>query len=238
MMKRNFLIVFFLSLILVSPRVLAQSESTPAAEPTADPEIKEKVEQRIQKVLNSQTGEKKAFVGQVSEIDDYLMIETKTGSVEINFDEQTTFVGPEGEKIQADEIVEDEYIIAMGILASTDALEASRVVVIEKPEPLEKVSVFGTVSDTSSDGENILMLKRLKDDEVFEIEVTGKTIINQDQDGEIEKIKFEDINEGGRLIAIGTTENGNDTLLTATLIRVFSGETTATSEATPAVDQD
>ena len=59
------LILFLFPLVLVAPRVLAQSEATPEAETTVDPEIKEKVEERIQKVLDSKdeakTNEKKAF---------------------------------------------------------------------------------------------------------------------------------------------------------------------------------
>jgi len=224
-MKRFFLLVLLIPFtLLTTTRTLAQMEASPDSEATTDAKIKDKVEQRIQKVLSNQINEKKAFVGQITTIADSIIITTQQGEKEINFDDQTIFVDSQRKEIEVKDLEEETYVIAMGIPAGDDALDAIRVVITEKPIFPEKVVVLGTVNDISSDGENILMIKQLKDDQIYEVEVTDKTKINQKENGNLQSIKFNGIETDNQVIAIGVPDNDNDTLLSANLIRIQTAD--------------
>ena len=204
---------------------MAQTESAEQKlTPTVDPEIKQKVEQRIQDVLTAKDDQKRAFIGEITEINSIIEIETSQGTKQVKIDEEeTAIIGLKRENLEADDLEIDQYVIAMGYLGNGDVLEAKRIVITTKPEASSYAVVFGQVTDKSSDGENILTLKHLKQDKTYDVEVTKKTTITKRIDGEIEEIKFDEVETKDLLIVIGEKEDGNG-FITAKTIRVVSAQ--------------
>lgn len=217
--------VFFFSLATLKPG-LAQTESDQQnLTPTVDPEIKQKVEQRIQDVLTAKDDQKRAFVGEITGINSVVEIETNQGTKQVKIDEkETAIIGLKRENLKAADLEINQYVIAMGYLDNNEVLEAKRVVITTKPETNSQSVVFGQVADKSSDGENILTLKHLKENKTYDVEVTKKTILAKKVDGKIEEIEFDEVETRNLLVVIGEKEDGNG-FITAKTIRVVSPQT-------------
>lgn len=221
-------IVLFASL-LVSPLLAQSDEATEEASPTISEEIQEKVEDRLERVAEEQTEEKRAFVGEITDINTTLEIFTDEGEKYLQLEKEAEIIGLDKKPIEAENLEIGQFVIALGYTSDNETLKTLRLMVTEEPEPSALVVVFGKITDQSEEGEKILTLKHLKKDEVYEIEVTTKTTMSQKIDDEIEKIDFEEIEPGDLIIAIGTPDEENENLITAKTIRLFPAEATETS---------
>ena len=220
---------------------------TPSPEPVEEedeisPEIKEKVQERIEAI--KETGSRKAaYFGTLTDVSNStLTIESVKGERKIQADEEADFIGEKGQVIDLEDLEIDDFIIALGYIETDGLLLGKRVTVLsEEPEPAEsREAVYGEVADVSSE-EEVISLSSLKDEIVYEIEITSKTTIEKKVGEKIEEIEFEEIEIGNRLAAVGIKENENGTI-TASVIYLIPAETgveeeeeeiTPTPKATP-----
>ena len=145
------LLTFFL-ISLVPLGVLAQDNEEPSPSPD-DERIKQKVEERIEKVLSSAEEEqKRALVGTLKSVaNSTLTIETQTGDFQAKVATEATILDKDREEIEIDDLNIGSNIIAMGYFDDQDVLDTKRVVMAEEFQVPETDSAFGLVTDISQE---------------------------------------------------------------------------------------
>lgn len=219
---------------LLVTKIVAQSPT-----PTPDEKVEEIREAVRERVQETRADQKKAFVGEISEItDSTLALETHLGENQVRAGEETIIIGLEKDEIDFEDLEIGSFAIAMGYIEETGILDARRIVIDQKPKVAARLIAFGEVTDKSSE-EKILTVKHPQKGTVYMVEVTEKTEITTKVEGEIETIKYEEINVGDFLAAVGTPAEENENSLTAKIIHVISSlaegleKATPTPEATP-----
>lgn len=222
------LLVLFCFSSLISLRALAQ---TP--EETDEELIKQKVEERIEKVLDStDENQKRALVGSIKAVVvSTLTIKTSSGDFQAKVATDATILNLEREEIKLEDLEIGNKVIAMGYFDDQDVLEAKRIVIREELQASDAEVTFGTVTDISQE-EKVLTIKHPKTQTVYMVETDSKTEIAKKVDGEIEEIKFSEIEEGDSLVAIGKLGENEEKVVTAKLIHVLSEKTLESSPET------
>ncbi len=235
MKSKKLLVVSCLLLVIgLLPRVTAIAQS-PEATPITNEEveeIREAVKEKVrEKVEAAKTGEKRALVGELTEIfNNTLVLDTRSGEQRAQVATDAAIIS-EGEDIEFDALEIGSFLICMGYLRSDEILDARRVVVEEEEEaPLERVIAYGEVAEIDEEEETITV-KPLREDASWMIKITNKTEITQKIEGEIEEIDFDDISVGDRLVAIGTLVEGEENTITATLIFKITRQAEEVEEA-------
>jgi hypothetical protein len=226
-----YLSIFTLLLIayclLLAPLARAQ---TPSPEPTPteeeiSPEIKEKVQERIEAIKES-SSRKAAYYGTLADVSNStLTLEARKGEVRVKTDEDTEIIGKKGQVIELEDLEIGDFLIALGYLDENELLSAKRITVyVEPPEPAEpRYVAYGKVIDISSE-ENVISLTNPVQEITYEIEITTKTTITKKVEDKMEEIKFGEIEIGDLVAAVGTREKENGTI-TATAVHLIPGET-------------
>ncbi len=226
------ILIFALYILNLVPKVLSQSPT-----PTDDeisPEIKEKVQERIEAIQES-SSRKAGFFGTITNVSNStLTIETEKGERKIKTDEETDFLGEKGQAIKLDDLEIEGFIIALGYLESDGYLLGKRISVLaEEPEPVEpKEAVYGEVADICEE-EEVISLSSLKDEVTYEIDVTSKTTIEKKVGEKTKEIEFEEIEIGDRLAAVGIKKNENGTITASFIYLIPAGAEAVEEEITP-----
>lgn len=233
-MKKKLCLLFIAYCLLVAPVALAQS---PTPEPTNEEEIsqeiKEKVQERIEAITETKL-RKAAYFGNISNITgSEITVNTKKGERIVKTDEETKFIGKNNQEIKLADLKIGNFVIAMGDLDASGSFLGKRILVLAKqPEVAPtRLAVHGKVVDISQE-EKIISLKHLKQDLAYEIEITDETTITKKVGEKISKIKFEDIEIGDRIVAIGIKEKENGTI-TASIVHVIPGLAKGLEKVTP-----
>lgn len=222
------LLVLFLFTVscLLSAKIVAQSP-TPEPTPTVKEEvqeIREAVKEKVrEKIEATRAGQKRAFVGKLTEIfNNTLVLDTRlgerraqvaTGAAIISFEKKIKFEGLEI----------GSFVISMGYLREDEILDTRRVVVTEKPEIApERLVAFGKVTDINENTKTILV-EHPKKGTNWTVEITTKTRITKKVEGKVKEVDFKDIAQGDRLVAVGTTVEGEENKITAKIIHVIPG---------------
>lgn len=220
--------------LLLAPVALAQS---PTPEPTAgeeiSQEIKEKVQERIEAITETKL-RKAAYFGNISDLSgSVITVNTKKGEKTVKTDEETKFIGKSNQEIKLADLKIGNFVIAMGNLDPSGSFLGKRILVLAKQPEIApaRLAVHGKVVDISQE-EKIISLKHLKQDLAYEIEINDKTTITKKVGEKIAKVKFEDIEIGDRLVAIGTKEKENGTI-TASIVHVIPGIAQGLEKVTP-----
>lgn len=236
-------LLILLTLLVYSPSATGQSP-TPEATPTVNEEVqeirdavKEKVRERIEE---ARAGEKRAFVGELSEIfNNTLVLDTRLGERRAQVATDAAIISF-GKTIKFEGLEIGSFLISMGYLQEDEMLDARRVVVSEKPEVAsERLVAFGNVIDIDEDEETI-WVENPKKGTVWTVETDAKTRVTKKVEGEIERIDFEDIALGDRLVAVGTMVEGEENTITAKIIHVIPGKAVGQEkeEATPTPEEE
>ncbi len=224
-MKKIIVLLLAFSLISLVPLgVLAQDNEEPSPSPD-DERIKQKVEERIEKVLSSAEEEqKRALVGTLKSVtNSTLTIETQAGDFQAKIASEATILNENRKEIEIDDLKIGSNIIAMGFFDDQDVLDAKRVVMTEEFQIPETDSVFGLVTDISQE-EKVLTIKHPKTQTVYMVDIGTKTKITKRVKGEVKEISFSEIEENDLLVVIGKPEENEEKIITANLIHVISGE--------------
>lgn len=232
-MKKIISLSLIIFCLLLAPMALAQTPTpTPGEEEEEEisPEIKEKVQERIEAIQESGL-RKAAYFGTITDVSNStLTIDSVKGERKIQTDEETDFIGEKGVAIELEDLEIDDFVIALGYLETDGLLQGKRISVLsEEPEPAEpREAVYGKVADISSE-EEVISLSSLKEEITYEIDVTSKTTIEKKVDEKTEEIDFDEIEIGDRLAAVGTMENENGTI-TASVIYLIPSQTEEAEE--------
>lgn len=207
-------------------------EASPEPSPSPDERIKQQVQERMEKVLSTaEEGRKRALVGTLKSIaNSTLTIETRDENFQAKVADDAIIINEDREEIELNDLIIGSNVIAIGYFDNQNVLDARRVVVTEKFQIPETDSVFGLVTDISQE-EKILTIKHPKNQAVYMIDVGTETEITKSVEGELEEIKFSDIEENDRLVVIGELGENEEKIITAKLIHVFSPLTAAVPEA-------
>lgn len=182
--------------------------------------VKEKVREKIDEVKK---GQKKAFVGEITTINEIVIsLETHNGSSQIQIAADAILLGISRNQIDAEDLATGDFVIAMGFLDENSVLQTSRLLVIEKPEPISRQAVFGIVSDISQTG-NVLTVKNPKTGAIYTVEADNKTTITKKIDNEMAETDFDLIEVDDRLVAVGDSEENSEIIIAAKLIHVIPG---------------
>lgn len=218
--------LIFFSCSLIPLTVFAQTETAPS--PSPEDLIKQKVEERIEKVVSTaEEKTKQAFVGEIEEIANAtLTLKTPSGEEKAKVAEDAIILNSDRDEIELKGLEIGEKVIVMGFLDDQGILEARRVVVIDEFQTPKSEAVFGIVTDISSE-EKILTVKT-KDETIFTVEMDPKVEISQTLNGDKETASFKDIKENDNLVIIGETEENAKKMITARLIHLVPSETEIT----------
>lgn len=203
---------------LLTTKAGAQS---PKATPTASEEVeeirdavKEKVREKVEAV---KTGQKRALVGELAEIfNNTLVLTTRLGEHRAQVATDAAIIS-QGKTIAFEGLEIGTNLICMGYLRPDEILDARRVVVEEEEKAApEKTVVFGEI-DKIDEEEEIIFVKEIQGETVWEIVTTAKTDLTKKVEGKIEEADFDDFSLGNRVVAIGI-QTGDQNELTASLI--------------------
>ncbi len=239
-----FILVFIFSTfnfaLLTSHLRLAQAVSpAPEATEPAVKELRDKVKEIVQEKLEqTQKGQKMAFFGTISEVNDLnLTLQTNEGDQLLKIATDSALIGKGGKKITTADLKNGLFAIAMGFMGDNQALDVRRLVISEKPKANPREIAFGKVTDISKE-ENVLTLKNEKQNMLYTVEITSNTTITKKVDEKIQKVKLEAVEIGDRLVAIGTPTENEHKLITAKTLYILpslSPKTSPTPTAKPTV---
>ncbi len=222
--KRAFFLVLVLFLSLwfwwLPLRVGAEENSSLDIEEKVK-SLKEEVENLVRSSKEassaSELKEKRAFCGRMETRDDEkraLIIDTNKGKKTVLYGEETVFVGLEQERIEASEVAEGNFIVAMGeyLPQRPTELVAERVVIQEPPSLSSRRSVWGKVTDISQEEKVFSLLPAEDEASVIEVPVSTQTIFKKKEEGKIRKVSFDDLDKDDRLVVVGQQAEGKPQL--------------------------
>lgn len=224
------LIIFFL-FSLATLRVFAQVSPEPS--PT-DTRIQQQVEERIEKVLKAaEERKKRALIGSIKTISNStLTIETKDGDFQAKMATDAAIINLKREEIKLEDLEIGNKIICIGYLDNQNILEAKRIVVVTQFQTPATEVAFGVVTDISQE-EKVLTIKNPKKQTIYMVEVGTNTKITKKVEGKIQTVKFGDIKENDRLVAIGKPGENEEKIIVAKIIHVIPGKAVGQQSPTP-----
>ncbi len=223
------LIFFALTILCLGPKVNFPLQAQDNPTPTETDEkikgirdtVKEKVKEQIDEIKKDT---RKAFVGTVSKVaDQSLSLDTQSGPQVIKTDDETEIVNEDRKEIGLEDIKLEDNVIALGYLDEDGLLEAKRVVLTPEPEEDKREIAAGIVTDISKES-LLITLKNENKVKTYTILVNSKTDVKQKEDSQINESEFKEIAEGDFLIAVGTPEEDNGKIITATTLCFVSNE--------------
>ncbi|PIS13852.1 hypothetical protein COT65_02020 [Candidatus Shapirobacteria bacterium CG09_land_8_20_14_0_10_47_13] len=223
----------------VSPILAAVA--TPSATPSeGNPSVVQELRDKVKEIVRQQIdeikkGQKRAYFGEISQITDSLITVSVSADKEkqIKISAETKIINLAKKDIKVTDLKISDFIIAMGNLGDEEVLEAKRIVVAARPKALSRRVAVGKVTDISTE-ERILTVKNDKKDLTYTITIAGNAVITKKVGTKIQKVTFDKIEKGDRLVAIGTLKENGEKILTAKLIHIIPGQTnTPTASPSP-----
>lgn len=192
----------------------AQGESSPSGT--------DAVRDKVRKTIENLVKKPKAVIGTLDSVtDSTLKMKTDDGKfVLVATNKDTKYIKTTKGKPSEVKFVDlaiGDFIAALGYKNGDDILSAQRVLAFDETPFLQKQVVYGKV-ETNKKG--VLTIKHLKTAEVWTVETSAKTEITKKLDG---KIEAKEIEEGDRIVAVGTLNAKKDKTLVAALVQVIPG---------------
>ncbi|MBI2268533.1 MAG: hypothetical protein HYU80_03800 [Candidatus Blackburnbacteria bacterium] len=221
MQKSKLQFVFFiLFFAFAAVPVFAQEEAS-----SATSSVRDLVRERVKAKIDNLTQKPMALVGTLEQVaDSTLEIKDNSGKVLLasTSKDMLYYRVTDGKKkeIKFDELVIGEFVVAMGYRNGKDVLDAKRVIVYDKKPTQNKESAYGIVTNNSK---GIVTIKHPKAGDVWTIKTARKTIITGKVGEKMEEIDIEEVNEGDRIVAVGTRDAKTQDTLNATRVHVIPG---------------
>lgn len=244
-MKRKYLGLLFVLVLLSTNIVLAQDETTPEV---TQEEINQNIKDRLKKVAQEQDSlvsvrKKQAMIGELESLaNDTLTIKTKDDIKLASVSAETDYVRNPGNKsADVDDVAIGDWVVAMGFVNGSEVLEARRVLLYSSsPEKLEKKSVFGTISNIDEESLTFSIVSLMGEELLMS--VSTSSLINVAVNDEQEEIEFEEISDGQKALAIYEPDEDEESLSLLTLLVLPSqepeeNEEVATESATEEVEE-
>lgn len=209
MNKKLFLTIGFATLLLFFLPISLKAEETelsptPAEEIDPDSvkgvreEVEKRVREKIDEIITKQ--EKRGWIGEITEtsaIGFKIQVGEETRTVTIN--DEAAVINENRQSISFEDLEAGDWVIAMGYTQIDGSLDARRVVITSEKEPIEKISVFGTITEKA--GQDEILLVR-NNEESYELIFDNDSVINLRQDDQTEEIEYDDLAVDQKLVAV------------------------------------
>ncbi|MAG59597.1 hypothetical protein CMO96_02290 [Candidatus Woesebacteria bacterium] len=220
---QNFLLfslTFAFCLLTFNFAVSAQEATGPAETPITD-----SVRDKVRKTIENLVRKPKAVVGNLTDISDStLQIESKDAKTfMVATTEDTVYLRITNDKrseIEFEDLVLLDFVIAMGHRNGNDVLEAVRVVTYDKSPISVGSAIYGTVQEV---GKTTLTVKHPKKNTTWTVKLAKKATITAKGEEGIDEIDLSDIEDGDSIIAAGSLDKDDETILSARKIHVIPG---------------
>jgi hypothetical protein len=242
-MKKIFIIIV-LGLFFVSPLSLtsnAQENATDTAETEMNfedvkgirEEVEKKVRDKIDEIVSKQ--EKRGWIGTITEITSTgFVIETDQETRTVTLNDEATIINRNRQQITFGDLEESQRVIAMGYLQIDNTLDARRVVIVEQKDKIQKMSIFGTITE-KADQDQIMLVKN--SEESYELVFGEDATIEIRQDNTTEEADYEDLSTEQKIIAVIVPIDGSTaTYQVENLLAVSSPEPTPEPETTESTE--
>jgi len=183
--------------------------------------VREKVREKVQEVRQ---GIPRAYFGEIKQISSQeFTLATRREEIQVVVGTETKIIGKNKQNLEFKDLKVGDFCIAMGYLTENKVLEAKRIVLIPKPKPPLRITIFGKVTDISEE-EKVLTVKNEKGGLTYTVATSEKTVITKKGEKRIEKTDFSAIEIGNRVIVVGTHKEGEEKIITAKIIHVIPGK--------------
>lgn len=219
MTKKHLIAIIALSLLFSLTSTIFAQETTPS--PTASDSknpsledvqkirqaVQEKVAEKIKTFTNT-TSNKKAFIGQISQIDNLnITLDYQSKNYQLTVDPETVYINEKLSRSNIDQLKVGQEILAMGILNESQTLDTKRIVAI-KIENLKNQNkvISGIIVDISQTA-NIFSLSPFTDkDSQYQVKYDSKTQVYSVAK---KAIKTSDLKPGQRIAIVGSLDASN-----------------------------
>jgi len=192
--------------------------------------VREKVRERVEEVRQ---GIPRAYFGEIKQIGSQeFTLETRREEIQVKVSAETKIVGKNKQNLEFKDLKVGDYCIAMGYSTENKALEAKRIVLISKPKPPLRATIFGKVTDISEE-EKVLTVKNERRGLTYTIATSEKTMITKKGETRIEKVDFSAIKIGDRVVVVGTRKENEEKIINAKIIHVIPGKALGQEKTTP-----
>ena len=220
---------------LIIPQVVLSQEATSSSNPSLDDvqkirqAVQEKVAEKI-KSLTTTTSNKKAYLGQISQIDNLnITIEYQNQSRLLTVDPETVFINQNRARSDISQLKVGQEILAMGLLNQSQSLDTKRIIAVQIDTLKNKNRVFSGIIVDISQTASVFSLTPFTDkDSQYQVEYDNKTsFLSFDK----KAIKVTDLKPGQRLALVAQIDQNNPKSLTA--IKVFQIDPPPSPTPTP-----
>jgi len=192
--------------------------------------VREKVKERVQEIRQ---GIPRAYFGEIKQIGNQeFTLQTRREEIQVTVGSETKIIGRNKQDLQFKDLKVGDDCIAMGYLNEGRILEAKRIVLIPKPKPPLRITIFGRVTDISEE-EKVLTVRNEKRGLTYTVATNDKTIITKKGEKRIEKTDFSAIEIGDRVIVVGIRKENEEKIITAKIIHVIPGKAIGTQKPSP-----
>lgn len=179
-----------------------------AQEPATDsPNIREKVQQKVEQVLKNP----KAYLGTVTDISgSTLQIKTESGEIkQISVKEEEVIViktGKTNKEVKLSDIAIGDFTVAMGYKNGNGVLDGRRILITSPLVLPSRRTYLGIITKVAK---NLVTIKTVKDGQEIEITPATGISVTTTSSGKTTNVKFSSLEEGNKILAVGTIEKSN-----------------------------
>ncbi len=174
------------------------------SEASDEDEIRESVKDKIRAVKDKAV----AFLGGVTDkLDNTIQTTSEDGEIEqISVGDGTEYasIGKTTKEVTYDDLAIGDYVIAMGFANDSGVLIAKRILITTKPDATTRTAVIGTISE--NDDEDFVVTNQ--SGQAYTVDPVKKVAVFtfDDDEEEIKKSKYANIEEGDVVIIVGSIE--------------------------------
>ena len=192
-----------------------------AAQSPSSSDIREAVQQKVAQELANikQAVAKKGFVGSITANSEGTLTISNLKS-----QSRTAIVAPDatirlaGNKEGTTEDLEvDDFVLAMGDVDSTNKMTIKRLLVLAAFVPDKRVTTFGTVTVVTG---TTLAIENLAN-EKWTVRTSSSTTVTTAEDGDTVSAKVADLEEGDKIVILGTPPANTQNTLSASLLHIL-----------------
>lgn len=252
MSKKHLIAIIALSLLFsLTSTIFAQEPTTlPTGEPTTsdskNPSLEDvqKIRQAVQekvaeklKTLTTTTSNKKAFIGQISKIENLnITLDYQNKNYLLTVDPETVYINEKLSRSNVDQLKVGQEILAMGILNESQTLDTKRIIAVEIESLKNENKVISGVIVDISQTANVFSLSPFTDkDSQYQIEYDAKTQVYSHAK---KAIKFSELKPGQRIAIVGSLDTDNSKSVNSIKIFQLDPPPSPTPTSTPEAQEN
>jgi hypothetical protein len=248
MSKKHLIAIIALSLLFSLTSTIFAQETTPSPS-TGDSKnpsledvqkireaVQEKVAEKL-KTLTTTTSNKKAFIGQISQIDNLnFTLNYQNKDYLLTVDPETVYINEKLSRSNIDQLKVGQEILAMGILNESQTLDTKRIIAIKIDSLKNENKVISGIIVDISQTANIFSLSPFTDkDSQYQVKYDAKTQVYSYN----KKVtKFSELKPGQRIAIVGSLDENNSKSLNSIKIFQLDPPPSPTPTSTPETQEN